>query len=99
MWYVSGSRPDGAQEGRFSSWGTVVPNVSLPKVPTSRREYVTLPGTIQIGHPRIKSESALHQRGPLGRTMPISTDKATLYKYVKYYMLMIACSGMALILA
>ena len=25
MWYVGGSRPDGAQVGRFSSWGTVVP--------------------------------------------------------------------------
>ena len=25
MWYVGGSRPDGARVGRFSSWGTVVP--------------------------------------------------------------------------
>ena len=25
MWYVGGSRPDGAQVGRFSSWGIVVP--------------------------------------------------------------------------
>ena len=27
MWYVGGSRPDGAQVaiGRFSSWGTAVP--------------------------------------------------------------------------
>ena len=25
MWYVGGSRPDGAQVGRLSSWGTVIP--------------------------------------------------------------------------
>ena len=25
MWYVGGSRPEGGQVGRFSSWGTVVP--------------------------------------------------------------------------
>ena len=25
MWYVGGSRPDGAQVERFSSWGTAVP--------------------------------------------------------------------------
>ena len=25
MWYVGGSRPGGAQVGRFSSWGKVVP--------------------------------------------------------------------------
>ena len=25
MWYVSGSRPDRAQVGRFPSWGTAVP--------------------------------------------------------------------------
>ena len=35
MLYVSGSRPGGAQVGRFSSWGTVTPKASLTKVQTS----------------------------------------------------------------
>ena len=29
MWYVGGSKPEGAQVGRFSSWGTVLPKGCL----------------------------------------------------------------------
>ena len=54
MWYVGGSRPDGAQVERFSSWGTVVPKGFLAESAYfSSRIYVILPLPNQRGHPRI----------------------------------------------
>ena len=54
MWYIGGSMPDGAQVGRFSSWGTVVPKGFLAKVLTSQRVQVTQLRLNQRGHPHIK---------------------------------------------
>ena len=48
-----------------SSWVQLYPNVSSLKVPSSRHVHKSL-NRILI----YKSESALHQRGPLGRTVP-----------------------------
>ena len=75
IWYVGGSRPDGAQVGRFLCWGTVVPKGFL-----AESAYISHSATSYSKRPSsCMSESALHQRGPLGRTVP-GTDKATLYK-------------------
>ena len=71
MWYVGGSRPDGAQVGRFSFWGTDVPKGFLAEMPTSRRVHKSLNRIlIKEAILVLESESALHQRGPLGRTVP-----------------------------
>ena len=68
-----GSRPDGAQVGSFSSWGTAVLKGFLAHsvyISHSAMSYSKRPSSYM-------SESALHQRGPLGRAVP-SSDKATL---------------------
>ena len=64
------SRLDGARVGTFSFWVTVVPKGFLKKNSYSRRVNVTQPRPNQRGHPRVKSESVLHQRGPLSKIVP-----------------------------
>ena len=56
--------------GSFYSGGLLYPKVSSRKVPSSRRVLKSL-NRLLIKRPSLyKSESMLHQRGPLGRTVP-----------------------------
>ena len=71
MLYVGGSRHDGAQVGRFSSWGTVVPKGFLaesaylsPRISPNQR-----------GHPHIRVNPRCTKEGPYGEQC-LSTDKA-----------------------
>ena len=65
MWYVGDLRPDGAQVGRFSSWGTVVPKGFLTKSAyISSRTQVTQPLPNQRGHHRIKVNPRCTKEGP-----------------------------------
>ena len=43
LWYIGGSRCDGAQIGRFSSWDAKVFLPKKSKMPTSHRVYLTQP--------------------------------------------------------
>ena len=66
-YYVGGLRPNGAQVGRFPSWGTVIPKGLLPKVPASCCPYITQPRPNQRGHPHIRvdphcTKKALRQK-------------------------------------
>ena len=69
IWYVGGSRPDGAQVGRFSSWGTTVPKGFLAKSAYFSSRISHLSASLSKRPSSFKSESALHQRGPLGKTL------------------------------
>ena len=57
-------RPDGAQVGRFSSWGTAVPKGFLTENAYFCRVQVTQPYPNHRGHPRIRVNPRCTKQGP-----------------------------------
>ena len=71
--------PEGAQVGRFSTWGTVVPKGYLAESAYLSSLLVTQPRPHQRAQPCIRVNLCCTKEGPWAEQR-LSTDKAILYK-------------------
>ena len=85
MWYVFGSRPEGHKKEGFHPGVQLYTKLSSPKVPTSHRVCLTQLHPKQGGHLPIRVN--LHCTKE--EEQCLSTNKATLYKYVQSLLLLL----------